>query len=57
VTSADVAEFLLSKGFEIDKRKIQLHDPLKQLGEFLVPIKLHANVVAQVKVLVTPLQE
>jgi large subunit ribosomal protein L9 len=57
VTSADIAEFLSSKGFEIDKRKIHLPEPLKQLGEFLVPVKLHANVVAQVKVVVTALQE
>ncbi len=57
VTAADVADALTAKGFDIDKRKIQLHDPLKQLGEFLVPVKLHHNVVGQVKVVVTPLQE
>ncbi len=57
VTAADVAEVLAAKGFDIDKRKIQLHDPLKQLGEFSVPVKLHHNVVAQVRVVVTPLQE
>jgi large subunit ribosomal protein L9 len=57
VTAADVAESLAAKGFDIDKRKIQLHDPLKQLGEFLVPVKLHHSVVGQVKVIVTALQE
>jgi large subunit ribosomal protein L9 len=57
VTSADVAEFLSSKGFDIDKRKVHLPEPLKQLGEFMVPVKLQANVVAQVKVIVAPLQE
>src|SRR6185503_10653536 len=41
VTSADVAQALNKKGFEIDKRKIQMADPLKALGEFSVPIKIH----------------
>jgi large subunit ribosomal protein L9 len=50
VTAADVAEELDKQGFEIDKRKIQLHDPLKQLGEFGVPVKIHREVTAQVKV-------
>jgi large subunit ribosomal protein L9 len=52
VTSADVADALSLLGFEIDKRKIQLDEPLKQLGEFTVPVKLHRDVTAQVKVLV-----
>jgi large subunit ribosomal protein L9 len=50
VTSADIAEQLAAKGFEIDKRKIQLHEAIKQLGEFDVPIKLHREVTAHVKV-------
>ena len=50
VTSADVAQALHKKGFEIDKRKIQMADPLKALGEFSVPIKIHRDVTAQVKV-------
>ncbi|MCX6552900.1 MAG: 50S ribosomal protein L9 [Acidobacteria bacterium] len=57
VTSADIAEALAAKGFEIDKRKIQLDEPLKQIGEFTVPIKLHREVVAQLRVKVTPLAE
>ena len=57
VTSADLAEDLAAKGFEIDKRKIQLAEPLKQIGEFRVPIKLHRDVVAHVQVKVTPLEE
>ena len=48
---------LAAKGFEIDKRKIQLAEPLKQLGEFTVPMKLHHDVVAQLKVKVTPLED
>ena len=57
VTAADIAEELAAKGFDIDKRKIQLTEPLKQIGEFSVPIKLHRDVVAQVPVKVTPLAE
>jgi large subunit ribosomal protein L9 len=54
VTSADVAQALLAKGFEIDKRKIQLPDALKTLGEVTVPVKVHREVIAQVKVKVVP---
>jgi len=50
VTSADIAESLAQQGFEIDKRKITLADPLKALGETMVPIKIHRDVTAQVKV-------
>jgi large subunit ribosomal protein L9 len=50
VTSADVAQALKDKGFEVDKRKIQMADPLKALGETTVPVKIHREVVAQVKV-------
>jgi len=57
VTAADIAESLESQGFEIDKRKIQLAEPLKQIGDFTVPVKLHSDVVAQVRVRVTPLDE
>src|SRR5215471_16004966 len=52
VTSADIAEALEQKGFNIDRRKIQLHDPLKNLGEFDVAIKLHRDVTSHVKVTV-----
>jgi large subunit ribosomal protein L9 len=55
VTSADIAEVLAEKGFETDKRKIQLAEPLKAIGEFTVPVKLHRDVVAQLTVKVTPL--
>jgi large subunit ribosomal protein L9 len=50
VTSADIAHALAAKGFEIDKRKIQLPDPLKALGETTVPVKVHRDVTAQVRV-------
>ncbi len=57
VTTADIAACLLEKQFEVDKRKIQLDEPLKQLGEFTVPIKLHRDVTAQVKIVVAKLEE
>ena len=50
VTSADVASALQAKGFEIDKRKIQLPEPLKALGDAVVPVKIHRDVTAQVRV-------
>ena len=52
VTSAEIAHELESKGFSIDRRKISLEEPLKQLGEFHVPVKLYREVTAHVKVLV-----
>ena len=50
VTAADIAEALAAKGFEVERRKIQLADPLKQLGETDVAIKLHREVPAKIKV-------
>ena len=50
VTSADIAGDLAAKGFEVDRRKIQLDEPLKSLGDFSVAIKLHREVTAHVKV-------
>lgn len=52
VTSSDIGEALEKKGFHIDRRKIQLHEPLKSLGEFDVPVKLHKDVGAHVKVII-----
>lgn len=52
VTSADIVQALEHKGFKIERRKIHLDDPLKTLGEFLVPVKLHRDVTAHVKVLI-----
>jgi large subunit ribosomal protein L9 len=53
VTSGDVAEFLKGKGIEIDKRKVLLDEPIKHLGEHEVRIKLHPEVQATLKLLVT----
>jgi len=50
VTSADIAHALEAKGFEIDRRKIQLPDPIKTVGDVQVPVKVHRDVTAQVKV-------
>ena len=57
VTSADVAQALLAKGFEVDKRKIQLVDPIKAIGDVVVPVKVHREVTAQVTVKVVPAQK
>jgi large subunit ribosomal protein L9 len=54
VTSADIAEALQTHELTIDRRKIQLPEPLKTLGEHVVPVKLHREVTAQVKVKVVP---
>src|SRR5437899_1525498 len=50
VTSKDVAEALEKKNFTIDRRKIQLDDPIKQLGEHKLAVRLHRNVTAEVTV-------
>lgn len=52
VTSGDIAEAIAKKGITLDKRQIQLHDPLKSLGEFTVPVKLHKDVTTHLKVVI-----
>jgi len=52
VTSSDIVDALTHKGFTIDRRKIQLDEPLKSIGEFEVPVKLHREVTSKVKVTV-----
>ncbi|MBZ5656733.1 MAG: 50S ribosomal protein L9 [Acidobacteriia bacterium] len=52
VTSGDIAEALEKKSFHIDRRKIQLHEPLKIVGEFTIPVKLHKDVTTHLKVVV-----
>ena len=56
VTTADIAQALTAKGFEVEKRKIALHDPIKSVGEHTVPVKIHRDVTAQVKIRVVPAQ-
>ena len=50
VTSADIADFLKSKGFEIDRRKLILPEPIKTIGTHPVPLKLHRDVTITIKV-------
>ena len=50
VTNADIAEALAAKGFDLDRRKLQLHEPIKKLGEYTVPVKLHRDVTVSLKV-------
>ena len=52
VTSGDIAHQLELQGYTIDRRKISLEDPLKSLGEYHVPIKLHREVTSHIKVTV-----
>ena len=50
VTSSDIVDYLKAKGFELDRRKLILPEPLKTLGEFDVPLKLHREVTVPLKV-------
>ena len=52
VTSSDIGDALTKKGFNLDRRKIQLHEPLKTMGEFSVPVRLHKDVTAHLKVVI-----
>jgi large subunit ribosomal protein L9 len=53
VTSGDIAEFLKTKGLEVDKRKVLLDEPIKTLGDHDVRVKLHPEVVGVLKVMVS----
>lgn len=50
VTSGDIADFLKAKGFEVDRRKLILPEPIKTIGEHTVPLKLHREVTVPLKV-------
>jgi len=52
VTSMDVHEALAAKGYELDRRRVMLKDPIKEVGEYDVPVKLHREVTADIKVIV-----
>ena len=54
VTSMDIADRLEKQGITVDRRRIVLDKPLKTLGEFAVPVKLHPDVTASIKVVVVP---
>ena len=53
VGRADLAAFLAQHGIEVERRRIALDEPIKSLGEFTVPVRLHADVTAQLKVSVS----
>src|SRR6185503_3205829 len=50
VTSADVAQQLESQGYHIEKRQIDLHEPIKALGVYRIPVRLHADVKPEIRV-------
>lgn len=50
VTTMDIAEAVKAQGVEIDKRKIVLEEPIKRLGDYTVSVKLHTDIVADIKV-------
>lgn len=52
VTSMDIAEEMKAKGYEFDRKRIQLKDAIKEVGEFDVPLKLHREVISSIKVIV-----
>jgi len=52
VTSKDIAEALTAQNYNIDRRKIQLDEPIRQLGEYKVPVKLHKEVRVEITVVV-----
>ncbi len=54
VTSMDIADELKQRGYEIDRHRIHLREPLKRLGEFAVPLRLHREVTVDLKVKVAP---
>jgi len=57
VTVKDIVEGLAEHGFEVDRRKVQLAQPIKELGTFTVPVKLHRDVTASLSVSVVKKQE
>jgi large subunit ribosomal protein L9 len=57
VTSKDIAEALEAQGYTIERRKIALEEPLKTLGEFKVPVKLHREVTVEITVNVAKEEE
>jgi large subunit ribosomal protein L9 len=50
VTSADIAEQLAAQGFTVERRLIDLHEPIKALGVYRVPVRLHADVKPEIRV-------
>jgi len=57
VTNSDIQHRLAERGFELERRKIQLPEPIKQVGDYLVTVRLHREVQAEIKVSVVPAPE
>ena len=57
VTAQEVADLLKGQGVEVDRRKIQIADPIKKAGEYKIPVKLHSEVTAEIKLVVEGEQE
>jgi len=57
VTSLDIAEALAARGYEIDRKRINLREPIKEVGDYEVPVKLHREVTANLKVVVKKEEE
>jgi large subunit ribosomal protein L9 len=57
VTAQEVADLLKGQGVDVDRRKIQIAEPIKKAGEYKIPIKLHSNVMAEIKLVVEGQQE
>jgi|SaaInlStandDraft_2_1057019.scaffolds.fasta_scaffold107927_2 large subunit ribosomal protein L9 len=52
VTAQEISDLLKAKGIDIDRRKIQIQEPIKKAGEYSIPVKLHPEVVAEIKLTV-----
>ena len=57
VTAQEISDLIKSKGVDIDRRKIQIADPIKKAGEYKIPVKLHSEVMAEIKLVVEAEQE
>ena len=57
VTAQEVADLLKGQGVEVDRRKIQIAEPIKKEGEYKIPVKLHSEVTAEIKLVVEGEQE
>ncbi|MBW1895929.1 MAG: 50S ribosomal protein L9 [Deltaproteobacteria bacterium] len=57
VSTRDIAEQLSAQGFNVDKRMIMLSEPIKTLGSYIVPVRLHADITSEITVKVVPEQE
>ena len=57
VTAQEIADLLKAQGVDVDRRKIQIAEPIKKAGEYKIPVKLHSNVIANIKLTVEGEQE